>query len=354
MFRRLLRSAWGTVALSAWFVGAIVRERDLEDGVLLTGSPRSGTTWCVELLELVPEVRRLWEPFGIHPEEGAAGVNFGLGWRPMVPRGATAHDVAQFLADIFGDRRAYAPAITARPSLPPVAHLGRLLFGRRTVVKATRAQRLLPWIASRVPIKTILLMRHPCAVVASQLHHRAWDDLTSDRITPAASATVAAEYADLASFVSGLETRAELLAAVWSFDYLVPFDRAEECERTTLVLYEDLVRNLETQMVRLADFLDLDVPVERALQVSSRPSSTTVSDSNVATGGDPLATWRNRLTQEQVRRILAVTHRFGLDMYGRGLEPDRSALPTFGPRPADRVDKSSSGRPRLSEKAAET
>lgn len=44
-------------------------------------------------------------------------------------------------------------------------------------------------------------------------------------------------------------------------------------------------------------------------------SWTTVSDSNVALGKDPLAGWKDKLSPEEVKRILNVVHRVGIDAY---------------------------------------
>lgn len=323
---------------AAWVAGAFLRRRGPEDGVLLTGSPRSGTTWLLELLELDPGVRRLWEPLRAEKEGQGAARNFGLGWRPYLPPEAEHPELERFLRRLWTGAVRYEPAVDPSPHLPWTDQLRRVLVGRRTVVKSVRAGRLLPWLGPRLPVRVLLLVRHPCAVVASQLHHAGWDGFAAGEIDPLASPATADAYPGLAAYAEGLGTVEERLAATWAFDQRIPFDRAGRLDRVLLVTYEELVRDPGAALRRVASFLELDLPLARALELEKRPSRTTVEDSNVRTGGSRLATWRERLTSGQADRILAVTHRFGITAYTDALEPDRARLPAFGsppPAPAD-------------------
>ena len=64
-------------------------------------------------------------------------------------------------------------------SWPPEAN-NNLLDTKQWIVKFCRANRMLPWMVEHLDIRPpIYLLRHPCAVVSSQLRHEAFDYMGS-------------------------------------------------------------------------------------------------------------------------------------------------------------------------------
>jgi hypothetical protein len=170
-------------------------------------------------------------------------------------------------------------------------------------------------------------MRHPLAVVASQLHKPAFQQDGVDDLHPVLTDAIAARWPDLTAYGRSLGHFEEKLAATWAFDYLIPLQAPCDVRPDLIVTYEQLVTEPETELNRIESCLDVsfDASVWDRLQ---QPSATTANDSNVQQGRDRLSTWLHRLDDEQVDRILDVVETFGLDFYTPDGRFDRSAFET--------------------------
>ena len=197
------------------------------------------------------------------------------------------------------------------------SYSSQILRNEYWIVKFVRANRLLRWMTEKFPIRTpILLIRHPCAVVASQMHHPSWSPITS---TDADSRFLAA-YPWVSDILTDIRTWEEALAATWCMDYFAPLSTPKP-HPWILVTYEKLVRNGEEEIQRIFDALELEIP-KSAVKSLRAPSKSVREDSSILMGEDPLAAWTKRLSKEQAKRILRLVSAFGLDFYGEGLEPD--------------------------------
>jgi hypothetical protein len=175
------------------------------------------------------------------------------------------------------------------------------------VVKAVRANLLLPWIRERFPeVQVVFVIRHPCAVVASWLR-LGWSPdrdlapmLRDARILDDVGARDACRVVEAAR---GLEER---LAIVWCISNLVPLRLLAPNEYVHLC-YECLVDRTEEQLAFAFERLGADLP-GTALRTARRPSSTTRRR-----GALPRADgWRRELSPATVARIRDVVARFGL------------------------------------------
>jgi hypothetical protein len=197
---------------------------------------------------------------------------------------------------------------------------GDLVRPAGMIIKFVNANMILHRIADHFNVRVLLLVRHPCAVVASQLHHGAWNAVdNSNPDVQADMRRVCAGYPRLAKLWEDIESREEVLAFIWAIETKIPLSHAVDHD-WHLIFYEDLVRNGRNEVDRMFDALGEPVP-DAAYSRLHVPSSTTAQDSNVAAGKDPLRTWRSRLDANQVDRILHVTHRAGLDFYTDALTP---------------------------------
>ncbi|MDX1532278.1 MAG: hypothetical protein R3362_12180, partial [Rhodothermales bacterium] len=119
-------------------------------------------------------------------------------------------------------------------------------------------------------------------------------------------------------------TPEEVLAFEWAIQAYVPLAQPAP-HPWLLTTYEGLVREGPAELERI--FAYLGEPVPEAARAGLRaPSATTVTDSNVARGRDPLAGWRKKLDAEAVDSILRVAHAVGVRGYTDDLEPDYDTL----------------------------
>ncbi|HYZ91745.1 MAG TPA: sulfotransferase [Actinomycetota bacterium] len=277
---------------------------DIRQTIVVCGSARSGTTWLAQTLQSVPGSAVLFEPLNLRRVARARRCGFRP--RTYVRPGTDWPEGELLLGDILRGRL-----------LTPwtVQEIRRFARVQTWIVKFIEANRMLPWLTERFPVRApVLLVRHPCAVVASQVA-AAW---TGD--VELHDADLETDFPAVKHVLDAVETPIEHRAARWAIDTLVPLS-APGPQRWTTLFYEDLVRNEET----LDPLFDRwNIPKPLAVGAHLRKISSTAD--RRGTGHDPLTDWTRRLATDEVRRVLDVTHALGLDFYGEDPEPDRTRL----------------------------
>lgn len=296
--------------LKAWGK-AVAARYDTRETVCIFSSGRGGSTWVAEVLCAPPGTILQYEPF--HPAANRSAARFGFSrarpWftaaRPPTPL------QARFLRGIL-DGSFVNFETTANLQEPPPA-LGDFLRFRRFVVKFIHGNLALDWITRTYGTKALLLLRHPCAVVASQLRFAGeWLDMTRERL-PLPPGLLD----DFPRFLRVYETIAsaeEALAFMWAVDALVPLSVPAGERGWTTVFYEDLVRDPVGGFAAVFSALGLEPPQNLAAIVT-RPSRTVRGTMHLNEG------WTAQLSPDQVQRILRVTTAMGADFYGAGTEP---------------------------------
>lgn len=172
-------------------------------------------------------------------------------------------------------------------------------------------------MTAKFPLRTpILLIRHPCAVVASQMRHPAWSPNTS----PIVDSRFLTAYPWASDVLTDIKTWEEALAANWCMDYFAPLSTPTP-HPWILVIYEKLVRHGEEEIQRIFNALEFEIP-PNAVKGLRMPSRSVREHSSILTGEDPLAGWTKYLSKEQVKRILHLVSAFGLDFYSQEWKAD--------------------------------
>ena len=290
-------------------------QRDLQRTVLVAGSGRSGTTWLADLLQPELHARILFEPFHSRLVEEYRPFHYFHYLRPDED-----HEAMQaYCQRLFsGDIRH-----------PWIDREVEVLRPRMRLVKAIRANLLLGWIRNHFPeVPLVWVVRHPCAVVLSRME-LGWD--TDRDIAPFLEQPnlVSDFISERMRVIEGARTNEEKHAIVWCVHHAVPL-RQLESSAYHLVFYEDLLRRPEFEVPRLFAALG-QVPRPSIFERMARPSTTSSRDSAVIVGGDAMARWRNKLSSEQIARVLAVVRAFELDrLYGDELTPRLDARESAG------------------------
>ena len=246
------------------FDKAILKTKKIQikDTILLVGSPRSGTTWLMEIFESIPEYTNLFEPFNpiFFPEIS----RFGFSHKPYVPVNASWPDCENYLKRVFTGR-IYTLLPQYKLNLETIMHR---LTNKKLVVKAINLNRLLPWIVNKFQIRnSYFIIRHPCAVIASQLktgfcgYHSIYPPYinmfpTKDQIIQEANNIDFLDKKILAK-LNKIKTIEEILAAAWCLDSIVPLSVKKPYPWTTIV-YEKL-DGLNTFEDTLPAAMDADV-----------------------------------------------------------------------------------------------
>ncbi|MBA2711937.1 MAG: sulfotransferase domain-containing protein, partial [Rubrobacteraceae bacterium] len=200
---------------------------------------------------------------------------------------------------------------------PWTDRFNRRIVARRRLIKDIRANLLLAWMRANFPgMLIVLLLRHPCAVVASRLD-LGWKDnldetmdqeeLVEDFLLPMKDEIRAA----------GDDFERHLF--LWCIDNYVPLKQFGR-EGIHLTFYENLLVNPEQELQSLFDFLgeDLNDNVFDRLRHPSPMSRKYAPDPSVDG-------WRASVGARRLRRTGEILNLFGLDrIYGEGSMPDPS------------------------------
>lgn len=282
--------------------------------LVVLGSPRSGTTWLMNVLCCLPGAAPIFEPLNRRQDRRLARI-----LDDEFPRIAPDEDrpaLEALLRDVYRGHHLtrWSSAYASVPAL---------LRADRFVVKLIRAMRAAGWLCTRFPQnRGVLLLRHPCAVVSSMLRSPGiWNDWRPEEIRLPIRQTLGPE-AD--RVLARLASRAELLAAAWCADALAAL-RETSARQVLVVTYEDLVREPEDTLGRIFGHLEEPVP-EAALAALRRASATANPEAAIRRGGDPLRSWRSALAAREIDAILGVTYDLGIRVYDDSGMPDGAAL----------------------------
>jgi hypothetical protein len=294
-------------------------DADLDRSIIVAGAGRSGTTWLADIIGAQLSCRMMFEPFQSRQVEEYAGFEYFQYMRPE----ETNEPLLAFSRKVLTGRIRHRWIDRHVEVLSPDFRL----------IKEIRACLFLRWLHQNFPeVPILFLVRHPCAVVASRLQLN-WD--TDSDIQPFLSQPrlVDDHLQQHLPWIRSVSTEEEKHAIIWCVSNLVPLRQFSDAG-LEVVFYEELCRSPNEAISRLFKALG-QTPGRRAFRAANRASTTARGFSAVVTGDDPVTRWRDKLTADQIDRILAVVDRFGLGYLYESDEPKPGAL--------DRVRRTSTG-----------
>jgi hypothetical protein len=317
------------VAFNAIFrgVGRLVA-CDIEDTVVVAGTGRSGTSWTAGIFGAVPARKVFYEPLNNDPRAQRAG--FKESQTYISPDDPTP-ELRRYMQGVLTGHIP-TPWFLKTKNSGRLSRLYEHISCRKLVVKMIQANRLLQWLGKNFDVRgVIFIVRHPCAVVASQLHFTddGWRNVgppPKDELQTGFGGWIPDDlFAHFRPVLESVDTTVGTLAARWCLDHYIPLLYSEE-QPWTLLPYERLLTQREQELQRVTDAVGItfDTVMERTL--NSRDVTGDQVELNVER---QLAKWRRRLTPQQIDIILRIVEEFGLDFYGEQLEPDYERLLQF-------------------------
>jgi hypothetical protein len=212
------------------------------------------------------------------------------------------------------------------------------IFSNKIIVKEVRINRLLPWIGRRFKLKAIiLLLRHPCAVISSQIKtgYTAYhpDEQFYRNVIPNIKNIIEeANKIDgldqkIINKLKNLETPEERLAATWCLDTYLPLYTSASHPWMTII-YERCFQKGQQDIISIFNAIGQKRIPRAVLRNMKMPSRMTNKSEGktIQSGEKQLAKWRQSLTEHQITRILRVVSDFGLDFYTKDAEPNYELL----------------------------
>ena len=316
---------------------------NINDTILIVGAPRSGTTWLMEILGTLPNYTNTFEP--LNPIWSPNSFEVGFKSRTYIKRDTNWPKGEEYLRKIFIGQIAEVPIkdglLVSLLTGFSIKNTLRHLFGKKLIVKSVNMNRMLPWIAEKFQLRKIFfIIRHPCAVVASQIKtglcgyrsiqppYRDVFPTKKDILEEALKINVI--NPDLYNKLKKIKTREEVLAASWCLDNYIPLSQKSP-QQWSQVVYEKLVKDGKKEIVRLFNEIGEQKIPKSAFYKLKKPSMVIVKKEKklIKKPIEQLSKWKKNLSEKQIENILSVVSDFGLDFYSNEIEPDYSLIKTI-------------------------
>ena len=282
---------------------------DPHDAICVSGIARGGTTWLAEMLASDQRHLLVFEP--LQPYSGREPFAHGFNWLNYHRRGDDWSRQQSFLKETLRGH------MLNRRTLRPWRSIFSPHKYARLVVKFVHANMLLPSLYDSFGIKCAMLIRHPCAVVASQLRWGAKVNKRTFFVPPG----LFDDFPHLETVFNRIEGKEDVLAFEWAIQQLPALAYAKPYP-WLIVFYELIYRDRASQLARLCDFFEID-PATIPIAQSYRPSRVTMADSSTYLGRNQLGSWKQRLDKTTITRILDVVQACGIDLYSDSELPVR-------------------------------
>jgi hypothetical protein len=303
------------LGLNLWG-GRLARRYDLRQTLVVAGSPRGGTTWVAESLASLRGHLLLSEPLepSTHPN---ILETLGIGYDHYIAPGMRVEPdtvdwtVREYLQKVLAGQMPLAEYL--RPGGLSNLPLRNLFQFQRYVVKFIRGNLLLHWLLETFELKGVLIIRHPCAVVASQMHF-AWQDAIRwrERWIP----LFERHHPSLVNVVRSITTNEEVLALDWAVTNLIPLKQPKP-HPWLLVAYEELLED-STLWQGLCNYLECPVPSPGVIAQSSTTTRLRPGETGPKHTVDK---WKKHLSDKQVDAIMRICAEVGVDFYDKRLFP---------------------------------
>ena len=293
-------------ALGMWNALKMLTNRyDITSTIVVAGSPRSGTTWVAEVLNTIPDSSILYEPLYLRSDPSLKEIGFK--WRTFISSDSDLPGAREFIRDVLAAKILNGWTLS-------LVDKGHITSTKVWIVKFVRANMLLGWMVRRFPIKPPLaIVRHPCAVVASQLRmgEKHWKNPSIDY------PEFFENYSQFKPVKDKVKSVEEKLALIWCIENFSVFTEPKPYP-WFLVTYEELVKDSVKKFTEIFEHFGHAISSE-AIKKIKKDSSTTVKDE---LSWHRLKSWQKYLNRDQAAAILDIVSQFGLDFYSENFEPD--------------------------------
>ena len=289
--------------------------------VFVFTTPRSGSTWLMELIQTQPRFKQCSEPLDLR----IPGIARRLGisdWEDLY-QDANWPRVQAYFEGLCDGKIRFLNQSPFSPHYRPTTSrlLAKILHG---------AEGRISELAQACQARVVLLLRHPIPVTLSrEVTPRLEAFLTSDYSRHFSEAEIQFSW----EIVRG-GSRLEKGVLDWCLQNAVPLRQAQD--DWVVISYEELVLAPAPILSRLADQLRLEDP--SLMQSSLTKPSATVRKSDAATAeflkgpreGDEswwlVTKWREKVGEEEERSLMRILEEFGIDQYRFGEVLPRSPL----------------------------
>jgi hypothetical protein len=278
------------------------------DNFLIFADPRGGSTWLTSILKQLLSSPILWEP--LYLRESKQFEQLGFGWRQYIPEDHKWQEANDAFLELFAGHN-------QNQWLNSKNTFYEMLTAKQFIIKFCRANALLPYLVSEFNFKykPIHLVRHPFAVVASQIRYGSWKGKNKFDIPKHQFSDI---YIAHSHFLNSLDTTEECLTAWWCLTNNVSFNSPRNNIDWITVNYETLVTNPQLTIKRIFDSWNLEFDISK---IDFNKPSFTTRDGSFVGSQLQLSNWKSYLNESKVDKMLKVLNYFDVKEYDQNIEP---------------------------------
>jgi hypothetical protein len=297
---------------------------------IIAGSGRSGTTWVLDSLARANRMRTVFEP--LHPIGVPSAAPFA---HRYVETDADAPELRAFMEEALSGRMhslwanyrirpdrfnplTNSPIAVYLHMKKSVGLLGTYGFQRGFsghAIKFIRANLMLSWLKRQFDISTILIVRHPCAVIASRFKLAGVDWSAEKAVGRYRDDKLIYEMVgqrfgfDLAKPMSA----AAALTSVWCVENVLPLEWSAQGQ-FEVVAYENLLVNPHTEWKKVVGYLGLaNAPGGELLEVPSQQAAIDMRQKTFTSAH--VERWKSQLDHKVMDDVADVLDQFSVTLY---------------------------------------
>ncbi|ATU08087.1 sulfotransferase [Methanohalophilus portucalensis] len=263
---------------------------------IISGSPRSGTTWLAEIIAASYQNNRLiWEPFSNRNQKATeAGFNKRYLFYSKDEYNIERNKEKFIHKLLKGEMLNF---FTLGLWMYPT-NIGSVLKKGKLIIKCVEGNGIVGYLHNKYNIpKPVIIIRHPCAVIASQMRMGTWDD------HPHIDPKLLQVYPKIGELMNNANSLKEKLAITWAGDVLAAKLFQNDVQ---VVYYEDLVLNGNIVLKEIfAEWGVEDVPEPCIKKLESMSKSSRYWSENNS-GMAKLKSWTNYLSENDIKNIFKI------------------------------------------------
>lgn len=279
---------------------------------LIFSDPRGGSTWLMELIQQITNEPVIFEPLHLKYNKDDTFRNLNFGWRQHIPVNAEWKEAEKAFDALFTGKllnHGVFQYSTLHQCLKSESFLFKFVFGSA----------LLPWLASRYTFKykPLYMVRHPFAVVSSQLKHGAWEYPFDKYIIP--DTPYNDNYLEHQEFLNTLKTKEESLVVQWCLANQSTLSHKKNNIEWITLNYEEFIVNPKLSMERILQEWGLKYDLSK---IDFEKNSSTTKKGSPQDIIKRISHWKNNFNNQQINKMLRVLDYFDVSCYSERFEPE--------------------------------
>ena len=281
--------------------------------IYLFSTPRSGSTWLMELIASQPGFKFYDEPLNIR-RDNVQKADCIKSWEDTMPGTAKEDLICRYLSKLETNK--------IRVMNPPPFRRNHRLLTNRVILKIHEIEHMINLIKAHSRAKIIYLLRHPIATTVSRhVFPRLEYYVNSNHFS---SQYLTSEQLELGRdiFHSGSDFEKGILS--WCYQNLIPLKFLDQRD-WIIITYEELLLNSYKACEMLFEKLDLEdlnimkkrigIPATN-INISTRETIEIMKDSSGKNRKRKIVTkWKNKLTESQEQQAFDILSVFSIDAY---------------------------------------